>query len=202
MLQARRIGLQSSTTRVTAPSARIVTAARRSPASRKSAVMVSASTQQVQPIRSAKEGFERFLSSAAYFLPLADGFDYGRFLFSSYPIFYDFFSPIKPLINDFNSYQYAALLTFFLLLVGVVMNTRLSRFTRVHAMQALVLEGIVFIPRLIESVIYFNHGAIYQTTQSGIWLFVASCVVVSSVAALLGNRVWLPLVSSSAEARL
>lgn len=146
---------------------------------------------------------ERLLAAVPYLLPFLDSFGYGRFLFYQYPLITRVIAPLAPLVSLYASLPFAPLLAFFGVYLGIVNNMRWSRFVRFNAMQAMLLDILLILPRLAEQVFSTPTGGwalqAYISAQNTVWLFVAACVVVGIGASLTGNTARIPLVADAAE---
>ncbi|KAL6988844.1 Protein TIC 20-II, chloroplastic [Sarracenia purpurea var. burkii] len=149
---------------------------------------------------------DRLISTAAYFLPLFNGLQYGRFLLAQYPVLGAALEPILPLLALYRSVPYASFVAFFALYLGVVRNPRLSRYVRFNAMQAVVLDVLLVLPLLLQRI--FNPGRAgmgYKLMVMGhnaVFVFVVFCFVYSLVFCVLGRTPYLPFVAEAAGRQL
>lgn len=90
--------------------------------------------------------------------------------------------------------------------LGIVNNTNLSRFVRFNGMQAALLDIVLVLPRLLESVFTpptAGWGAqAYIYSQSFIWIFVTAWVVYGVASALLGVQGRIPFIADAADAQI
>lgn len=146
---------------------------------------------------------DRALAAAPYLLPFLDAFSYGRFLFYQYPFIRRALSPVTPLVAAYTSIPFAALIAFFAVYIGIINNQSLSRFTRFNAMQAVLLDILLVLPRLVENILSPPAGGwgaqLYITAQNTIWVFIAVSVVYGIVSCLLGQTPRIPLVADAAD---
>eukprot|EP01025_Chloroclados_australasicus_P017451 TRINITY_DN18910_c0_g1_i2.p2 TRINITY_DN18910_c0_g1~~TRINITY_DN18910_c0_g1_i2.p2 ORF type:complete len:230 (-),score=9.40 TRINITY_DN18910_c0_g1_i2:355-1014(-) len=147
---------------------------------------------------------ERVIAALPYLLPLLDGIRYGRFLFMQYPVFAKLLAPLTPLIEFYYGFPLGSLIIFFGLYLGIVNNMNFDRFVRLNAMQAILLDIILIIPQLFESVLKIrptdNLGlSAYMLAYNTIWLFVFVCVSYGIGACLVGFTARIPLVRDAAE---
>lgn len=147
---------------------------------------------------------ERAISAAPYLLPLLDGIRYGRFLFLQFPIFSKLLSPLQPLISVYYSVPFASILVFFAVYLGVINNYEFPRYVRFNAMQAVLLDIILILPGLFETL--FRGGPmvgaglqIYITVYNTIFLFLLACVVYGVGSCLAGTSSKLPIVGDAAD---
>lgn len=146
---------------------------------------------------------DRVVACLPYLLPYLDAVGYGRFLFLQYPVVKSLVAPLAPLISLYASIPFASLIAFFGVYLGIVQNTSFSRFVRVNAMQAVLLDILLILPRLIESVVGPPTAGwavqAYITGNNTIWIFVAACVGYAVISAILGQLARIPLVGDAAE---
>ncbi|KAL0317569.1 UNVERIFIED_CONTAM: protein -II, chloroplastic [Sesamum angustifolium] len=149
---------------------------------------------------------DRLISAAAYFLPLFNGLQYGRFLFTKYPVLATPFEPLLPLLSLYHSVPYASFVTFFGFYLGIVRNPSLSRYARFNALQALVLDVLLVVPVLLQRIITPGRSGIALKltawAYSGLFVFVVGCFVYGLVASVLGKTPYLPLVAEAAGRQL
>ncbi|KAL0402688.1 UNVERIFIED_CONTAM: protein -II, chloroplastic [Sesamum latifolium] len=149
---------------------------------------------------------DRLISAAAYFSPLFNGLQYGRFLFTKYPVLATPFEPLLPLLSLYHSVPYASFVTFFGFYLGIVRNPSLSRYARFNALQALVLDVLLVVPVLLQRIITPGRSGIALKltawAHSGLFVFVVGCFVYGLVASVLGKTPYLPLVAEAAGRQL
>ena len=96
-----------------------------------------------------------------------------------------------------------SLLCFFGIYLGVVNNTSWRRFVRFNAMQAVLLDILLILPRLIESLISPPTAGwglqAYISAQNTVWLFVTACVLYGIGSSLLGLMARIPFVADAAD---
>ena len=122
-----------------------------------------------------------------------------------YPITQAIVAPLAPLAQLYYSVPFASLVLFFAIYLGLVQQTdRWSRFVRFNAMQAILLDILLIIPGVIESVFKAPGGGaglqIYMTLYNTVWLFCLASFVAGVFGALiLGKTTRLPLVAEAAD---
>lgn len=146
---------------------------------------------------------ERVLAAVPYLLPFLDSLGYGRFLFFQYPMIRSAIAPLAPLINIYSTVPFASFVAFFAVYLGIVNNQKWPRFVRFSAMQAVLLDILLILPRLVEQVFSTPTGGpilqAYIIVQNTIWIFVAAAVLYGIGAALTGQAARIPLVADAAE---
>jgi len=149
---------------------------------------------------------DRLLAAVPWLLPLLDAFSYGRFLFYQYPLAARAVSPLAPLVSLYASVPFAPLVCFFGLYLGVVNNAKVSRFARFSAMQAVLVDILLVLPRLLESLASPPAQGwglkAYITAQNSIWVLVAGVVAYGVACAVLGRGARIPFVADAADAQI
>ncbi|MEW5319940.1 MAG: hypothetical protein WDW38_011050 [Sanguina aurantia] len=149
---------------------------------------------------------ERVISCVPYLLPFFDAFMYGIYLFRMFPVMRMCMAPILPALSAYHSTPFAAFIAFFAVYLGIVNNKNLSRFVRFNGMQAALLDIVLVLPRLLESVFTppnAGWGAqAYIYSQSFIWIFVTAWVVYGVASALLGVQGRIPFIADAADAQI
>eukprot|EP00198_Chlamydomonas_reinhardtii_P000794 XP_001690129.1 predicted protein [Chlamydomonas reinhardtii] len=149
---------------------------------------------------------DRVLAALPYILPYFDAVQYGRYLFHMYPAAKACITPFLPAMSLYHSLPFGSFIVFFGLYLGVVNNPSLSRFVRFNAVQAILLDIILVLPRLLETVLTpptSGWGAqVYIQSQSFIWIFITMWVVFGIVSSMLGQWARIPFIHEAAEAQL
>ena len=143
---------------------------------------------------------DRCISGLVYLLPLLDGLRYSRFFFRDYPSLAKILIPLEPLIQTYYTLPFASIIVFFGLYYGVVNNYNLNRYTRYNAMQAILLDLLLIIPNLLESLLFRGPKVgIYVTFSNTIWLYVFASVIYGVSSCLAGEKPRIPGVADAAD---
>lgn len=202
---SRRSLLSSPASRATAPLRNAAAAALSRRNSRKSGPSLVAPRAGGDGDDRSDAPLERALAAAPYLFPLLDGLRYGRFLFRQYPITQAMVSPLASLAQIYYTVPFASLILFFAIYLGLVQQTdRWSKFVRFNAMQAILLDILLILPGVIESVFKAPaYGAglqVYISLYNTVWLFCLATFAAGVFGALvLGKTVRLPLVAEAAD---
>lgn len=149
---------------------------------------------------------ERVLAAVPYILPFFDAISYGRYILHAYPAVRAAIQPILPAMGLYHSVPFGGFIAFFALYLGVVNNNSLSRFVRFNASQAILLDVLLALPRLVETVLAppsFGWGQqAYVLSQNFIWIFISLWVAFGIVNSLLGQYTRIPFVGDAAEQQL
>ena len=104
------------------------------------------------------------------------------------------------------SVPFSSLVVFFAIYIGLVNNVNQSPFVRFAAAQAVLLDILLILPGLIESVVRPpTAGPLFQayvTLSNTAFLFVLACFLAGVGASLAGKSVRLPLVADAADAQV
>lgn len=156
--------------------------------------------------RGQPEIFDRCVAAVTYLLPFMNAFVYVRFLYHQQPLVRQCLQPLLPALSAYNAIPFASFLGFFALYLGIVNNQKMSRFLRFNAMQALLLDIGLILPRLIETVISppsSGWGAqLYANSQSFIWIWIASWVVYGMANSLMGQYGRIPFVADAVDQQI
>lgn len=149
---------------------------------------------------------DRVAAALPYMLPYFDVVSYGRYLFQIYPPAKAAITPFLPAMGLYHSVPFGSFIAFFGLYIGVVNNPKFSRFVRFNAVQAILLDILLTLPRLLETVLTppaSGWGAqVYVQSQSFIWVFMTMWVVYGVVSSFLGKWARIPFVSEAAEQQI
>ncbi|KAF5826603.1 hypothetical protein DUNSADRAFT_2551 [Dunaliella salina] len=146
---------------------------------------------------------DRVLAAVPYILPFLNVFQYGRFLFYMYPTLRACIKPIFPALALYHSLPLGSLIAFFGVYLGIVNNRNFSRFVRFNAMQAILLDIILVLPRLVETVLTppkAGYGfQLYAHSQSFVWIFIVTWVVFGIASCAAGHWARIPFIADSAD---
>ena len=150
---------------------------------------------------------DRVVAALPYVLPLFDGLRYGKFLFLQFPIFTTILTPLDPLMRLYFQLPFGSLIAFFAIYLGIANNASFSRYIRFNAMQAILLDIILILPGLLESVLQVRPmgGAglqLYITLYNTIFLFIFACVAYGIGNCMGGRMGRLPIVAEAADAQV
>ena len=140
---------------------------------------------------------DRIFASLPYLLPLIDGLSFGRFLFTQFPVLQLLLIPLAPLMQIY-SLPFASLIIFFALYLGVVRNENISHFIRFNAMQAILLDIVLMLCRLVLPIFDGPQVAfIAETLYNMVFLGAFAAFVYAVVQSLLGRYAEIPPLSDA-----
>ncbi|PRW39238.1 TIC 20- chloroplastic [Chlorella sorokiniana] len=149
---------------------------------------------------------DRVVAAIPYLIPLLDGLRYGKFFLVQFPQFSTLLLPLEPLIRLYFSVPFAGLVVFFAVYLGIINNPNFTRYVRYNAMQAILLDIILILPGLIESIVRPPMGGpglqIYITLYNTIFLFLFACVAYGMGSCATGQTARLPIVADAADAQI
>jgi uncharacterized membrane protein len=147
---------------------------------------------------------DKIFAALVYSLPLIDVFSYGQFLFTQFPQLIYLYLPLQPIVLIYQSIPFAGLIVFFVLLLAVVRNMKISRFIRFNTMQAILLDILLILFGLVLSILVNGLGAnnilvetLYNVIFLGIW---AGCIY-AMVQSLRGQYADIPTISEAANSQ-
>jgi hypothetical protein len=140
---------------------------------------------------------DRIFASLPYLLPLIDGLVFGRFLFTQFPVLQLLLIPLAPLMQIYRL-PLASLIIFFALYLGVVRNENISHFIRFNAMQAILLDIVLMLCRLVLPIFDGLQVAfIAETLYNMVFLGAFAAFVYAVVQSLLGRYAEIPPLSDA-----
>ncbi|HEY9735163.1 MAG TPA: Tic20 family protein [Trichocoleus sp.] len=140
---------------------------------------------------------DRVWASLPYLLPLVDGVLFGEYLFRQFPALQIFLVPLAPLMV-LNS-GFFGLIVFFLIFLLVVRNSNINRFIRFNAMQAILLDIVLIICRVVLQILgpTLQGGLIIETLMNVVFLGMLAAVVYSVVQTVRGEYAEIPTISEA-----
>jgi uncharacterized membrane protein len=141
---------------------------------------------------------DRFFACLPYLLPLVEGLVYGSYLFREFPPLSLILVPLSPVLALFGSIPFAELIIFFGLYFLVIRNENISHFIRFNAMQAILLDLILILCRLILSIVSGGLSAfILETISNTIFLGIFAAFVYVVVQSVRGQYAEIPGISDA-----
>jgi uncharacterized membrane protein len=141
---------------------------------------------------------DRFFACLPYLLPLVEGLVYGSYLFREFPPLSLILVPLSPVLALFRAIPFAELIIFFGLYFLVIRNENISHFIRFNAMQAILLDLILILCRLILSIVSGGLSAfILETISNTIFLGIFAAFVYVVVQSVRGQYAEIPGISDA-----
>jgi uncharacterized membrane protein len=144
--------------------------------------------------------WDRVFACLPYLLPLIDCLIFGSFLLNQFPLLQLFLLPIQPVIAIYNSLgSIGQLIIFFALFILVVRNEKISHFIRFNAMQAILLDIVIFLCSIIVNTLGKIIGTNFaiETLYNTIFLGIVAAVVYSVFQSLFGRYAEIPAISDA-----
>ncbi|MGF1493233.1 MAG: Tic20 family protein [Microcoleaceae cyanobacterium] len=145
---------------------------------------------------------DRILSCLPYLLPLYYSLQFGGFLFRQFPILRWITVPLLPIDWVFRQIPFGLgpLLVFLMIYMLVVRNTNILHFIRFNAMQAILLDIILFLCSIILGVFFNGSSAsfIQETLFNVVFLGTLAAVSYSVVQSIRGQYAEIPTISDAA----
>ncbi len=141
---------------------------------------------------------DRIFACLPYLLPLLDGLRFGMFLFTLFPPLALIFIPLTPFLALYNL-PLASLVIFFALFLLVVRNENISHFIRFNAMQAILLDILLFLAQLILMVLTRVSGLelMLKVFSNFVFIGVVAVVVYAIVQSVRGRYAEIPTLSDA-----
>lgn len=151
---------------------------------------------------------DRLFGCLPYLLPLVEvsllglAFAFGSQigLFAQFPIFGVLLIPLMPLIQLYAGFPFAGLIIFMMLIFLVVRNTNISHFIRFNTMQAILLDIVLFLCRIILDMVLvpaFKTGLFVDTVLNVVLLGLLAAISYSVVQTLRGEYAEIPTLSEA-----
>jgi len=147
---------------------------------------------------------DRIFACLPYLLPLITVLPFGSFLFQQFPALRVILIPLTPVLFIYGAIPFADLVIFFLLFLLVIRNERIIHFIRFNAMQALLLEILLFLCSLVQMYLLRPLGTnlITETLINIVFLGTLAACGYSVVQSLLGRYAEIPTLSEAAYAQV
>lgn len=142
---------------------------------------------------------DRIFACLPYLLPLIEVFAFGQFLLRDFPLLGIVFLPLLPLLRIYYGVRYAGIIIFFALWLLVVRNDKIAHFIRFNTMQAIILDIVVFLCRILTDLVKFVPGSGFamQTLYTTIFMGIVGAVVYSVFQSLNGRYAEIPAISDA-----
>ena len=147
---------------------------------------------------------DRIFASLPYLLPLIDGLGFGRYWFLQFPALKVLILPLVPVLAIY-SLPFAGLIIFFALYFLVVRNEKTSHFVRFNTMQAILIDIVLIMCRLIVSIMeptFHNSTFILETLYNTIFMGVLAAVIYSVAQSVLGRYAEIPAISEAVNTQI
>jgi Chloroplast import apparatus Tic20-like len=142
---------------------------------------------------------DRVFASLPYLLPLVEVLAFGGFLIRQFPIIGVLFVPLIPLLRIYSVNSFIPLLIFLALFMLVVRNEKINHFIRFNTMQAILLDIVIFLCRIMTDVIGLVPSSDFavQTLYTTIFLGIVGAAIYSIAQSLLGRYAEIPAISEA-----
>ncbi|WP_298906534.1 Tic20 family protein [uncultured Nostoc sp.] len=143
---------------------------------------------------------DRIFASLPYLLPLIDGLVFGSFLLNQFPALKVLLLPLQPVLIIYGSLgQFGQIIVFFALFLLVVRNEKISHFIRFNAMQAILLDIVIFLCSILVGALGKVPGTSFaiETVANTIFLGIVAAVGYSVIQSLSGRYAEIPAISDA-----
>lgn len=151
---------------------------------------------------------DRFFACLPYLLPLVEVSLLGIFyasrggigLFAQFPALGLILVPLSPLVRIYTGFPFAGLIVFILLLTLVVRNTNISHFIRFNTMQAILLDILLILGRIILDLVLvptLGTGLFIDTILNVVLLGILGAVAYSVIQSIRGQYAEIPTLSEA-----
>lgn len=146
---------------------------------------------------------DKIFGALVYLLPIIYVAELGFGLMRQFPVFQVIYQPLTPLLQLIYGVPFAGLIVFFALFMGVVRNQNISRFIRFNTMQAILLDILLVLYKLLFSVLGrgFSGGLMVQTLNNAMFLGILAASFYAIAQCFQGKYAELPIVSEAASSQ-
>ncbi|MFM8526463.1 MAG: Tic20 family protein [Cyanobacteriota bacterium] len=152
--------------------------------------------------------WQRLLAVAAYLLPWRDGLDFSAGFLGAFPelrpVVNALALPVFPLVAVENLLPFGSLVVFLGLYLGVVRNLRVPYAIRFNVLQAILLDIVLVLARLLLSLVANVQAASFALRTLNDTVFLGTVLVIGFcvVQGLRGQEPDLPTVSEAVRMQL
>ncbi|NJO41099.1 MAG: hypothetical protein HC865_10695 [Cyanobacteria bacterium RU_5_0] len=142
---------------------------------------------------------DRTFACLPYLLPLLDGLGFAVPFFTQFPALQPILLPLLPLLAIYNL-PFVGLIIFFALFLLVVRNDRINHFIRFNTMQAILLDIVLILCRLIMGFVLqpiLGSGLFIETLYNVIFLGTLAAIVYSVFQSIMGRYAEIPTLSDA-----
>ncbi|HEY9696094.1 MAG TPA: Tic20 family protein [Trichocoleus sp.] len=143
---------------------------------------------------------DRIFACLPYLLPLISALMFGTFLFKEFPGLQVILLPLAPIMAIYSALPFANLIVFFALYLGVVRNENISHFIRFNAMQAILLDIVLFLCQVLVQYVLLpalQGGLVLETIFNVVFLGAVAAIIYSVVQSVLGRYAEIPTLSDA-----
>ena len=149
---------------------------------------------------------DRIFAALVYLLPLYSAFAFGIFIFQQIPFLGAALAiALYPLAFLYSSLgSFGSLIIFFVLFLAVVRNPRISHFIRFNTMQAILIDILVSLLRLVLDFVARGLGAnfVLETLFNVVFLGAFAACVYSIIQSVIGKYADIPTISDAAYSQV
>jgi len=152
------------------------------------------------------DALDRFVACLPYALPLADSFEWGHYIFDSFPLAAIPFLPLFPVIKLLNM-PFVSFGIFIVLFNFVSRNPQFSRLVRFNTLQAIYLDVVLIFPQLLRGIVgptnQFIPQGLAETGANTVFyaiLFGSLYSIVSNIGGKTPNEI--PIISEAVDSQM
>ena len=148
---------------------------------------------------------DRIFAALVYLLPLYSAFAFGIFIFQQIPFLGAALAiALYPLAFLYSSLgSFGSLIIFFVLFLAVVRNPRISHFIRFNTMQAILIDILVSLLRLVlDFVARGGANLVVETLFNVVFLGAFAACVYSIIQSVIGKYADIPTISEAAYSQV
>ena len=154
--------------------------------------------------RGSTDAKDRIFAALVYLLPLMEVYQFSQPLLRVIPFFNIIYIPLQPLIGLYYGFPFAGIIIFFAIFLGVVRNERIKHFVRFNAMQAILIDILLFLCSLVVRYVLggISFSLITETFLNVIFIGTLAACIYAIVQSILGKYAEIPTISQAAYSQV
>ena len=154
--------------------------------------------------RGSTDAKDRIFAALVYLLPLMEVYQFSQPLLRVIPFFNIIYVPLQPLLRLYYGFRFAGIIIFFALFLGVVRNERIKHFVRFNAMQAILIDILLFLCSLVARYVLggISFSLITETFFNVVFIGTLATCIYAIVQSILGKYAEIPTISQAAYSQV
>ena len=154
--------------------------------------------------RGSTDAKDRIFAAVVYLLPIMEVYRFSLPLLRVIPFLDIIYVPLQPLIKLYYGFPFAGIIIFFALFLGVVRNERIKHFVRFNAMQAILIDILLFLCSLVARYVLGGIGfsLITETFSNVVFIGTLAACIYAIVQSILGKYAEIPTISQAAYSQV
>ncbi|WP_036483533.1 Tic20 family protein [Myxosarcina sp. GI1] len=153
------------------------------------------------PWRGSTDTKDRLFAALVYLIPLFESLRFSGYIQAQFPLLSPLFGLLQtiltPLAIIYSINPFMSLIIFFVLLLAVVRNEKISHFIRFNTMQAILIDIALALLGIIFSTLFGSLGLVLGILSSIVFIFGAAACIYGIVQSVLGLYAEIPTISDA-----